>query len=508
MPELTPIAPPTEPVEQKPVSVADKYELAVQARDPIAMMNVARETVGTPISQVAAENAQKLQQSTQTFDSLTKPIDQAGGLQTPEGRLKASDSWKTVKDNPQWGSFLVEHLLGNPNARLQATGGNVKTTITYDDRGNQLEEHTNELGQRLKVIDVATQKPISPAEYARLGGGRTSLENTLARKAELENQKQNLEQFNKNQKTTGAWGAAAPELNDLYKQKQDMLKQLYGSGLNNKQLEELASFTTRQLGSSQSISKGFTDLDQYVKSRGTNVDEAVAKSAKAAASRMGLKLEADGSIKNSKGETVNASALAQLQKNFSESNSSEQNYSQTQADAAKSMVYKNLGLKEKQVFDSILEIDRRIEDKTSRLSNEFGQPSFLVTPSAMGVSDQFARGEVQAIMGRFNSAALQEFQNWKEEQLKNYPAGQVPSPNQLEQAFVKTPLYKGLKAQYMEEATNVRSKPVEAFPETSTPSVGAPAQPPVKREEPRQSPTEAGKREEIRNQLRQKHRKE
>jgi len=503
MPELTPIAPPSDNVAQKPLSIVDQYELAVQARDPVAMMKVARETVGTPISNVAVENANKLQQSTQAFDNLTKPIEQAGGIQTPEGRLKAADSWKTVKDHPQWGNFLVEHLLGNPNARLQATGGNVKTSISYDDQGNQLEEHTNELGQRVKVVDVATQRELGPSEYGRLGGGRTSLENTLARKAQLENQKQNLEEFNKNQKATGAWGAAAPELNTLYEQKQKMLQQLYGSGLNNKQLEELASFTTRQIGSSQSISKGFTDLDQFVKSRGTNVDEAVAKSAKAAASRLGLKVEADGSIKNSKGETVNASALAQLQKNFSESNSSEQNYSQTQADAAKSMVYKNLGLKEKQVFDSILEIDRRIEDKSSRLSSQYGQPSFLITPSAMSVSDQFARGEVQAIIGKFNSVALQEFQNWKDDKLKSYPSGQVPNPNELEQAFIKTPIYKELKNKYMEETTNVRSRPVEAFPETPAPTPNK-----VQREEPRPSPTEAGKREETRAQLRQKNRKE
>ena len=216
--------------ETNPASVSDKYELAVQSRDPKAMLEVAQAALGTPVADIAINAANNMYKSNQVFDSLVKPIEAAGGINTPEGRTKIADTWKTIADNPRWGSAIVEHLLGNPNARLQVTGGNVKTVITYDDQGNQLEEHQNELGQRVKVVDVATQRLIGPEEYARLGGGRNSLENTLARKAQLENQKQNLEEFGKNQKATGAWSAASPELNDLYKQKQDMLRQLAGSG--------------------------------------------------------------------------------------------------------------------------------------------------------------------------------------------------------------------------------------------------------------------------------------
>jgi len=254
------------------------------------------------------------------------------------------------------------------------------------------------------------------------------------------------------------------------------------------------------------MSKGFSDLDQFVRSRGTNVEESVKKSAQAAANRLGLRLSADGSITNAKGEKVDSNSLNQLQKNFSENNSSEQNFAQTQEQLAKNMVYKNLGLKEKQIFDSILEIDRRIESKNAKLSSDYGQPSFLVTPSAMGVADQFARGEVQAIQGRFNSAAIQEFQNWKAEQLKNYPAGQVPSANELEQAFTKTPIYKDLKDKFMEESMNTRKRVIEAFPETNEPSAAAPKQPRIAPEKPRASPTKEGEAEDKRAKLREQFR--
>jgi hypothetical protein len=484
---MNPVAPPSQtdvaPVVVQPAaiveqpkqeSIADKYELAVQTRDPLAMMQVAQASIGTPIADVAIDAAKNMHKSNQVFDSLVKPVEDAGGINTPEGRVKMADTWKTVKDHPKWGTALVEHLLGNPNARLQVTGGTVSTKITYDDNGNQLEEHVNELGQRVKVVDVASQRELSPDQYAKVGGGRTSLENTLARKAQIENQKQNLDEFNKNQKATGAWAAAAPELNSLYEQKQQMLKQLAGSGLNDKQLEELSSFTTRQIGASQSMSKGFSDLDQFVRSRGTNVEESVKKSAQAAASRLGLKISADGSVTNQKGEKVDSNALNQLQKNYSENNSSEQNFTQTQEQLAKNLVYKNLSLKEKQIFDSILEIDRRIEGKAGKLSSDYGQPSFLVAPSAMGIADQFARAEVQAIQGRFNSAAIQEYEAWKAEQLKNYPAGQVPSPNELEKAFTRTQRYIDLKDKYMQESMDTRKRVIEAFPESNQPSVAAP----------------------------------
>ena len=519
MPVMNPVMPPSQSevapivvqpevaVEQpKEDSISSKYELAVQSRDPMAMMQVAQASFGTPISDVAIDAAKNIYKSNQVFDGLVKPIEEAGGVQTPEGRLKMADTWKTVKDNPKWGTALVEHLLGNPNARLAVTGGTVSTKITYADNGDQLEEYVNELGQREKVINVSTQRQLSPEEYAKVGGGRTSLENTLARKAQITNQASNLVEFNKNQKATGAWAAAAPELNTLYEQKQNMLRQLSGSGLNDKQLEELSSFTTRQIGSSQSMSKGFSDLDQFVRSRGTNVDESVKKSAQSAASKLGLRIGADGSVTNEKGEKVDSNALLQLQKNFSENNSSEQNFTQTQEQLAKNLVYKNLGLKEKQIFDSILEIDRRIEGKAGKLSSEYGQPSFLVAPTAMGVADQFARAEVQAIQGRFNSAAIQEYETWKAQQLKSYPPDQVPSPNELEKAFTRTQRFIDLKEKYMQESMDTRKRVIEAFPEGNQPSDAAPKQPRIAPEAPRTSPTKEGEAEDKRAKLREKFR--
>ena len=75
-------------VPQKPDPIQAQYELAVQARDPVAMMDIARKTLGSPISQAAVEAASTMERNGQQYDSIVKPIQDAGGINTPEGRLK------------------------------------------------------------------------------------------------------------------------------------------------------------------------------------------------------------------------------------------------------------------------------------------------------------------------------------------------------------------------------------------------------------------------------------
>lgn len=496
---------------QKPDPIQAQYELAVQSRDPVAMMEIARKTLGTPVADAAVQAASTIQKNGQQFDSIVKPVQEAGGLNTPEGRIKAADTWKTVKDHPQWGSYFVESLLGNPNARLFATGGTVKSNLTFDDAGRQVMMQTNELGQIVGAHDVETGQAIPPSEFAKRKAGQSSLENTLARKAQVINNEAYAKRFAESQTAEGEWGAASNELHDLYDQKKKMLGQLHGSGLNDKQLEELAKFTTRQIGTSSSVSDGFNALDQYSKTKGVGMDETQKKKAIAAAKGLGLEINGQGEIVNGKNEKVDRATLNNLQQNYNKNNNFEQNYTQTKEDAAKSMVYQNLGLKEKQIFDSILEIDRNIERKTSELTNKFGTPSFLVSPSAMGVADQFARGEVQAEMGKFNAAAIRAYNEWKVDKIAEYQrAGQVPTPGELQQAFQKTDIYKNLKNQYMEESLKIRQRPIvtaegntdtnpAAVKPTQAVATGVGKAPPAK-------PSEQGNLDERRAALRAKHR--
>ena len=505
---------------QSPKTIDDKYEDAANSRDPAKMLQVAKEAGNNPVGKAAMDAANVMYRTSKEFDDLVNPIAKVGGLQTPEGRTKFADSWKTVKDNPQVGSAMLEFLLGNPNARLLVTGGVVKPHITYDDAGNQLEEHKNELGQRVKVIDVATQQEVTPAEYEKRRGGITSLSETLSRKAQTGIQEANIQEFNKQQKTAGAYAAASDMFDELGAEKQRLMGELRGSDLNDQQRELIAGMGSRQVGFTQSISEGQNALNQYVSSRGQNVDQKTTKSAEAYLQKLipGAKLKADGSVTDSKGNSVSANDLENLQKSASKNLNYEQNYSQAKADLAASMVYGSLSLKQKQMLDRVLEIDRMVEGKRAELSKDYGgSPSFMVNPSAFGITDQFARGEVQGMMTQFNAQAMKAFQSWKSDMLASYPKGQVPTPGELETAFTKTDMYKNMKSDFMKRSKEVMSRPIITAPEMTkeqqmrTNAPGALSPNLEKAEIPEAkipTPKDRGRSEETRATLRKQFRKE
>jgi hypothetical protein len=465
------VPPPTAPVAseivQKPVltDYAAEYRNAADSGNPAKMLDFANKARGSEFYDAAVSAADIMQKQGQEFDSFMKPIMAKGGVNTPDGRLAIRDTWEAASQKPQIGRAIVETLLGNPNARLFVTGGTVKSSIKYDDAGNAVEQFTNELGRIVRAVDLKTQREIGPREFGALQAG-LDLDKTLGRKNATAIQEFNVGEFNRTEKASENLAAAAPALNNLYANKQKMLEQLHGSGLNNKQLEELASFSARQVGYTQSVTSGFNAMDQYVRSKGVGIDESTKKAAQSGFEKFGFKAGADGSVTDSNNVKVDKNYLDQLQKNYSKNNNFEQNYSQTKEDAIKSEVYKNLSPAQKQVFDSILENDRKIESKNAELFNAYGALPFLVNPAAMNVGDQFARAEVQAIFGQMNAEATSLYNEWRRNQVQEFrKRGQVPTAGQLENAFAKTAQFQQLRDDYAEMATKVRLRPVESAPE-------------------------------------------
>jgi hypothetical protein len=465
------VPPPTAPVAseivQKPVltDYAAEYRDAADSGNPAKMLDFANKARGSEFYDAAVSAADIMQKQGQEFDSFMKPIMAKGGVNTPDGRLAIRDTWEAASQKPQIGRAIVETLLGNPNARLFVTGGTVKSSIKYDDAGNAVEQFTNELGRIVRAVDLKTQREIGPREFGALQAG-LDLDKTLGRKNATAIQEFNVGEFNRTEKASENLAAAAPALNNLYANKQKMLEQLHGSGLNNKQLEELASFSARQVGYTQSVTSGFNAMDQYVRSKGVGIDESTKKAAQSGFEKFGFKAGADGSVTDSNNVKVDKNYLDQLQKNYSKNNNFEQNYSQTKEDAIKSEVYKNLSPAQKQVFDSILENDRKIESKNAELFNAYGALPFLVNPAAMNVGDQFARAEVQAIFGQMNAEATSLYNEWRRNEVQEFrKRGQVPTAGQLENAFAKTPQFQQLRDDYAEMATKVRLRPVESAPE-------------------------------------------
>ena len=477
-PGAAPILPTNAP--PAPVTLDEEYSQAAQTRDPAKMMQFANKVKDTPLHDVAMNAYAVMNQNAKEFDALISPIQKLGGPATPQGRVAVSETLKTTKDNPKYFDGFIQYLMGNLNgARQLITGGVVKLVIVYDNAGNQIEEYRNELNERVRFFDVKEQRNISPQEYEARRGGIPNLADTLAQKTKDQMRQFNVEDLNKRNVAANDWASAAPELSLLSTEKRNMLEKLHGFGLNNKDLEELYSFTTKQVGNTQSISKGFNSLSQYAQTKGVGVSESQAKEAKTAAGLLGLRVTADGKLVNDKNENVSKSDLDNLQKSYLAKNDFEQNFTQARAEALKSAVYKNLNQDQKQLFDAILENDKKIERKQAELIAKHGTLPFLVSPPAMEVPDQFARAEVQAILGQYNAEIADKFARWRKDQVAEFEKrGQVPSAGELEAQFVKTDIFKDTRQKYHDDAMKVRTRPIETAPEKASTPVGGTNQQP------------------------------
>lgn len=479
---LTPVAPPANamqpvaPVVAAPAPVAvapvvqttvttpktndlvGSYVTAVESGDPKIMATVVEQAKGTPL-ETKVDNAYKIMVGNdRRLTELTKPVFEAGGINTPSGNLAASKVFEDQSDNPQWMRAIAEKLMGNPNARLFITGGTPKTEITYDDQGNQLEETRNELGKRLSVKDVRTGKLLTPEEYANRGGGITDREQTMARIASKQEQTFNVTAANKANEQALDFAAASPELSNLASETTNLNIKLMGSNLSAADKAELASFTSRQIGDTQNVSSGFNALDQFTKSKGVGMDSSTKQAAKAGASLLGLTLNGDGSLTNSKNQAVSRSELDQLQKNYSSSRNFEQTFNQTQQNAIQSKFYKNMNEEQQKDFNQILLNNKRLEQKTAELIAKHGTPSFIINPTATGVFDNFSQGAGQGVIAQFNAAAMQEYAGWRNEQLAAMKKfGQIPTAGQLEAAFVRTAEYQSLMRKFEDEAWRIKT---------------------------------------------------
>jgi hypothetical protein len=471
-PAVQPVAPvatgniPRVEIREEP-NVHEQYVNAVNSGDPQEMARVANNAKGTDV-QPLADTAVKIMGGNDTrLSQITAPVIKQGGINTPEGRIAAAKVFEDQSDKPQWLRAIGEKLMGNPNARLFITGGTPKTEITYDDQGRQLEETRNELGKRLSVKDVGTGQLLTNEEYQLRGGGITDREQALGRIAKKSMQAFNVEAANKADVQAMDYGAAAPEMRDLASQNTFLHKELMQSNLDPTLKAQIASFTSRQIGDSQSVNNGFNALDQFTRSRGVGMDNQQKAAAKAAAEALGLTLGSDGSITDSKNVKVDRSRLDQLQQSYSSNRNFEQNFTQTKQDAINSGLYGKMTFEQQKTFDQILLNNKRLEQKTSELISKHGTPSFVINPAAPGPFDAFSLGAGQSVLSGFNAMVTEEYAAWRKKQVEDMRArGQVPQAGELENAFIRTAKYQQLRRDAEEQSWSIK-KQIEGYVKAS-----------------------------------------
>ena len=458
------------------IDAETRYSNAVDQRNLGELKTISTQFKGTPVAEAADHSHEVISKNAEYENKVIDPIMKAGGWNTVEGRKLIIDSFEKERDEPRYLDFLKAHFSGSPEAKYLLYGGRIKPMPTFDIQGNQLLKFMDESGKPYGGVDLVTGAKLTNAQMSERGAGVDRINDTVKYVNTTKNAEKYREYFANQQVADAAYANAAPAIKDASAQKEQLLKTLYGSGLNNDQRNFISGVSSMQAGFTQSVSKAMSDLDQFVNNKGTKVDENVRKGANIGLNQLsqanpdlgGLYLGANGSITDGKGKTISNNELKNLQNNFNKNFNFEQNYTKAKQEIEKNEVYRNLKPEQKQALDMIMDIDRSVEQKHAELS-KFGQPSFLLPIQSMGVTDQFSRAVNQSIKGQFNSDAIQAFQDYKNNALKNYPPGTTPTPGELESAFMRTPLYQEMKLKAAKRAEDAITEEYKAGFATRTP---------------------------------------
>jgi hypothetical protein len=454
-----------------------QYDTHVANRDVTALLQTAQASYDPIYKEQATQAAKTINQGAQEFQSIIKPIEDAGGVQTEKGRLAAIDQWKSTIDNPRWGTALVKYLMGDKEgAAKQVTGGDTKETQVYDLNGNPLLKRTNALGETLGVIDLKTGKEILPAEYSNRNIGITTYGETLGSTVAQTETKARSTTLAENEKRNNAWDAKMPALNSYWSEINNNLKLIQSkkADLPPAAYADLMKYVTQSQSSGASKTRGDSLLNQYTLGAGSSAGTQI--SAEVAA-QMGFKggpltVDGKGGFTDSKGVHHNAGELRQNNNSSSSQEESNKAFQETLSSVMESLRLKGMDESTQNIFKRTLELAHNVGRDTNELVGSVGTPLFLSMPSAFGVTDKYAQGRAQALQGMFTAEAMSAFKIYSDHIKSTMPRGQVPAQNEIEANFVKQPIYQAIKDKFAPQIQQilreVASSPAPQAPKQSS----------------------------------------
>ena len=448
------------PIETPKMDLHSMYEDAASNGDPVSMYSLTSKVKGTPYEAPVKRSAEIMQRNLADFEKDVKPVMQAGGTATPEGRIAASKAFETIADKPQKMRAFVEMLMGNPKWRTFVTGGTPTTSVGYDKNGRQLEKTVNELGQTISVVDAETGQPIDRKQLADRGGFLTSLDNALGFQQQKEISSFNAKAFNASNAAVADFTAKAPVQKELYGEMRQRLQNLIGADLTPEQRQAIGAFTNRSMGYSQTVSQGLNALRQKIDNKNVSLSRQEQTALNTVLEKGGLQIGPSGNVTKRNGENVTKTDLDQLQDSLTNGSQFEKNFSQSKEDFIRSEVFKNLGEAEMKNLGRIVDLQGLIERNNLDLTTKHGNLPFLINPKSYQLGDEFSRGEALALIGEFNQDAVDAFGKWRSRQLETFKRnGQVPNAGELEAAFAATPEFQKLKQDYADKNREILRRP-------------------------------------------------
>ena len=473
---MPPVGAPVVPVSPTPVSDAikqvrpqDQVENAVTNRDDVQLYSFSQQYKNTPEGEASQRLAQQIQKGKADYDKFLAGID----ANTPEGRLKAMQTYKTVKDNPQMGDALMMYIGGDKKTAIDMlTGGRVEDKTEYlTTTGRQVTKKVNALGEVVSITDAETGIVIPKTEYARMGGSLSSLENTLYWKSRQESQKFNTEEFNKA-------NAAHNEISTKARAKNPLVDEYLGimtSFLNNPDIKKedraaIAGVASSQVNFAQTVSSSRQILDQFGRTSADKLSSDQRKAFEAglagpvgeAAGTGPLRLGVNGQISDSAGNNYSVQQLKNLMDTSSVGKQLDRSFAQQQKNLEEQVTIGRLSNEQYIKLKRALDLNNQIQKMNLETEAKHGNPSFTIPTTGAQMMDQAHRPLAQALQEKFNIEVVQAFDAWKQNQMKmarERDRSYVPEPGELEAAFTKTDFYKGKQKEYSKKMVDVINTP-------------------------------------------------
>lgn len=498
-----PLAPPTvatpasTPVAQVVVepSPTQREDDALANRDVKQLTNIAKDNIGTPAAEVALGAARGIQDRAAKFNELVNPIDKAGGTATPEGRVEIAKQFQTIADRPQWGTALLSYVMGDKKAALlQVTGGSVKTSINYDNAGNQIEEKHNELGEAISYFDRKEKRFLTKEEYAKRVGGISQWENTLKGKLTQETQKANNATFLKDEDAATTWNQIFQGQKQFHQENLDFLTKVktdIPAPLYNK----IVGSVSQSLGQANASSNGKSIFNQINDSVGRGQSFTVTEKM---AGTLGvppntvLKMSANGEYLQSSDNKYNVSISKLKAQTDTENINKEatQNASQTMASIAEAERLGQLNPVQAQKLRRVIENSQTMGREIVNAERLHGKPAFISLPTSASFVDKQAQVMAQSLQALQNADQMDSYIKYRNDAKKGYEeTNTVPAPGEIATNYLKqkTPqqirdhysnLINGvMDAEYVAKNTRPAAKPTDT---TRASAPAGPAAPPAR----------------------------
>jgi len=447
---------------------AQQYDIAANSGNPDQMLAVAKEHLGTPVGAAAYHAANTLYKTSKEFDNLIGPIEKAGGIATPEGRVQLEQKFKGVKDNPDMWDVLLQYATGNKKYAMDLlTGGKVETNRVVDKNGKIIEVSTNALGKVVKARELGSPNDMNENEYQDRGVGRQTYENTLQYINQKQINKTNIDESKASEKKNNAWLAASSVMganaNELYGHLNDIKK---AANFAPKEYADLMKFVSNSMGTADSKSKGSTVLDQAIKDNSLFVGKSIDKKLGASIGLDGgpWRWTATGAEREDGSEKKSFGELKQNTNTENTTNELNRNYQQTREALLTSATLSKLSDVEQKKFMRALDLSKELGQSQAILAKE-GVPEFLSLPSSYQAEDKLGLGQAKAVQTMFNARVMPMYAEYYKNAMNG--AENPPNPRELEAGFQQTSEYRTALAEAKAETNRLINEKIDI----STPKV-------------------------------------